>query len=29
MTRLPPQTGTGFRMRAGQLLTVTDPEGGQ
>jgi uncharacterized protein YcgI (DUF1989 family) len=29
MTRLSPQTGTGFVMRAGQLLTVTDPEGGQ
>lgn len=29
MTRLAPQTGAGFVMRAGQLLSVTDPEGGQ
>ncbi|WP_270889493.1 urea carboxylase-associated family protein [Pedococcus sp. 5OH_020] len=29
MTRLEPQTGTGFVLRAGDLLTVTDPTGGQ
>ncbi len=29
MTRLSPQTGTGLLMRAGQQLTVIDPEGGQ
>lgn len=29
MTRLSPQTGTGFLMRAGQRLTVSDHEGGQ
>ena len=28
-TTLAPQTGTGFLLRAGDLLTVTDPEGGQ
>jgi uncharacterized protein YcgI (DUF1989 family) len=28
-TRLLPQTGTGFAMRAGQLLTVVDPTGVQ
>jgi uncharacterized protein len=27
--RLPPQTGTGFSLRAGQTLTIVDPEGGQ
>lgn len=29
MNRLEPQTGTGFRLRAGDLLTVLDPTGGQ
>jgi uncharacterized protein len=29
VTRLAPQTGTGFLLRAGQELTVTDPLGGQ
>jgi uncharacterized protein YcgI (DUF1989 family) len=29
MNRLQPQTGTGFLMRAGQSLTVVDPQGGQ
>jgi len=29
MQRLAPQTGTGFTMEAGQLLTVIDPTGGQ
>ena len=28
-TRLAPQTGTGFVLRAGQQLTVVDPTGGQ
>jgi uncharacterized protein len=28
-TRLAPQTGTGFLLRAGQELTVVDPTGGQ
>ena len=28
-TTLSAQTGTGFLLRAGQVLTVTDPEGGQ
>lgn len=28
-TTLAPQTGTGFLLRAGQLLTVIDPQGGQ
>jgi uncharacterized protein YcgI (DUF1989 family) len=28
-TRLAPQTGTGFTLRAGQELTVIDPTGGQ
>ena len=28
-TTLAPQTGTGFLLRAGDLLTVTDPHGGQ
>ena len=28
-TTLAPQTGTGFLLRAGDLLTVTDPQGGQ
>ena len=28
-TRLAPQTGTGFLLRAGQLLTVVDPSGVQ
>ena len=28
-TTLPPQTGTGFLLLAGQVLTVIDPEGGQ
>ena len=28
-TRLAPQTGTGFVLRAGQELTVVDPTGGQ
>lgn len=27
--RLEPQTGTGFRLQRGQLLTVTDPQGEQ
>lgn len=29
MNRLAPQTGTGITLRAGDLLTVVDPEGGQ
>ena len=29
MNRLEPQTGAGFRLRAGDLLTVVDPTGGQ
>ena len=29
MNRLQPQTGTGFSMRPGDLLTVVDPTGGQ
>ena len=29
MNRLAPQTGTGFRMRAGEELLVVDPLGGQ
>lgn len=29
MIRLAPQTGTGFLLRAGELLTVVDPTGGQ
>ena len=29
LTRLAPQTGTGFLLQAGQLLTVVDPFGGQ
>lgn len=29
MNRLAPQTGTGFLLRAGECLTVTDPKGGQ
>lgn len=29
MIRLDPQTGTGFLLRAGDLLTVQDPTGGQ
>ncbi len=29
MNRLPPQTGTGFTLTAGQSLTVIDPTGGQ
>jgi len=29
MTRLPPQTGTGFLLEAGRTLTVVDPTGGQ
>ncbi|MCU0301709.1 MAG: urea carboxylase-associated family protein [Candidatus Nanopelagicales bacterium] len=29
MNRLAPQTGTGFRLRAGDVLTVVDPTGGQ
>jgi uncharacterized protein YcgI (DUF1989 family) len=29
MNRLEPQTGTGFLLRAGQVLTVVDPFGGQ
>lgn len=29
ITRLAPQTGTGFLLPAGALLTVIDPEGGQ
>ncbi len=28
-TTLEPQTGTGFLLRAGQVLTVSDPQGGQ
>ena len=28
-TTLAPQTGTGFLLRAGQVLTVVDPQGGQ
>ena len=27
--RIPPRSGTAFRLRAGQVLRVTDPEGGQ
>ena len=27
--RIPPRSGTAFELRAGQHLTVTDPEGGQ
>ena len=27
--RIPPRSGTAFELRAGQQLTVTDPEGGQ
>ena len=29
VTRIPPQEGTAFVLRTGDLLTVTDPEGGQ
>jgi uncharacterized protein YcgI (DUF1989 family) len=29
LRRLAPQTGTGFRLSAGQTLTVVDPTGGQ
>jgi uncharacterized protein YcgI (DUF1989 family) len=29
LTRLAPQTGTGFLLRAGDVLTVVDPTGGQ
>ena len=29
MNRLPPQTGSGFLLRAGQHLAVLDPTGGQ
>ncbi|QQN73069.1 DUF1989 domain-containing protein [Croceicoccus sp. YJ47] len=29
VTRIPPRSGTGFRLHAGQLLTVFDPEGQQ
>lgn len=29
MNRLAPQTGTGFRLRAGDELLVVDPQGGQ
>jgi uncharacterized protein YcgI (DUF1989 family) len=28
-TTLAPQTGTGFLLRAGEMLTVVDPQGGQ
>lgn len=29
MTRIEPRTGTAFELSKGQVLTVTDPEGGQ
>ncbi|MBX7535028.1 MULTISPECIES: DUF1989 domain-containing protein [Qipengyuania] len=29
MTRIPPRTGTAIEIAKGQVLTVTDPEGGQ